>query len=169
MKIVVFGDQRRIGALDGDRVVDLNRANAQIPATLEAFIAAGPRALEQAERAIREAHGGDVVFALQQVKLRAPFPGRRIACMGGNFADHLMGMEANRSGEAVTLESITEKTRAAGQWGFWKVLTETPGPDDSIVYPRRTEYFDYEAEAAIIIANKARTSAPAIWISTSGE
>ena len=43
MKIVVFGDQQRVGALLEDKIVDLNKANAALPASLEAFIAAGDR------------------------------------------------------------------------------------------------------------------------------
>jgi len=32
------------------------------------------------------------VLPLSQVTLQAPWPGRRIACMGGNYAAHLAGM-----------------------------------------------------------------------------
>ena len=55
MKVVVFGPERRAGALVGDRVVDLNRAyaaslggakaaeqaQARVPTRLDDFIAAG--------------------------------------------------------------------------------------------------------------------------------
>jgi 2-keto-4-pentenoate hydratase/2-oxohepta-3-ene-1,7-dioic acid hydratase in catechol pathway len=151
VKIVVFGDEGRVGALDGDHVVDLNRGDAAIPARLDAFIQAGQPALELADRALRSS---SAALPLDQIRLRSPWPGRRIACMGGNYADHLLGMEP-AAGEA-TLESVTAKTRGAGQWGFWKVLAETAGPEDPIVYPRRTEYFDYEAEAAIVIGKRGK-------------
>ncbi|GAC1316142.1 MAG: fumarylacetoacetate hydrolase family protein [Chloroflexota bacterium] len=160
MKIVVFGAHKRVGALAGDRVVDLNRADPDIPATLAEVIEAGPAALERAQRALETARSSQapgVVFALADVKVHAPWPGRRVACMGGNYADHLLGMESSQAaGEAPTIESVTRKTRAAGQWGFWKVLAEAAGPDDAIQYPRRTEYFDYEAEVAIIIGIRGK-------------
>ena len=87
MKIVVFGDEGRVGVLDGDHVVDLNRADAAIPARLDAFIQAGIPALELAERALRRS---SAALPLDQIRLRSPWPGRRIACMGDNYADHLV-------------------------------------------------------------------------------
>jgi 2-keto-4-pentenoate hydratase/2-oxohepta-3-ene-1,7-dioic acid hydratase in catechol pathway len=161
MKIVVFGDQQRVGALQDGYVVDLNRASERLPARLDAFIAGGQATLDEAQRAIERslAAGPDsgLLARVADVKLHAPWPMRRIACVGGNYAAHLIGMEAGRGGEGeVTLESITQKTRAAGQWGFWKVPEEVAGSDDAIPYPSRTEYFDYEGEAAIIIGKRIR-------------
>ena len=54
MKIVVFGTERRVGALLGDRVIDLNRASAQLPARLLNFIEAGAVALGEARRVIEK-------------------------------------------------------------------------------------------------------------------
>src|SRR5689334_20666484 len=126
MKIVVFGDQQRVGALHDGAVIDMNRASERLPAQLDAFIAAGQAALDEAQQAIERAiaAGRDtgLVVPLAQTKLHAPWPRRRIACVGGNYAAHLMGMEAERAAEGeITLESITQRTRANGQWGFWKV------------------------------------------------
>ncbi len=155
MKIVVFGDQGRVGALAGDRVLDLARSNPALPAGLRQFIEAGQQALEDAQRAIdsidRAPDGA--VIALKDAHLRAPWPERRIACVGGNFADHLRGMER---GESKTIEQVTEQARAAGQWGFWKVPAFVSGPEDAVAYPRRTEYFDYEGEVALIIGRRGR-------------
>jgi 2-keto-4-pentenoate hydratase/2-oxohepta-3-ene-1,7-dioic acid hydratase in catechol pathway len=161
MKIVVFGDQQRVGALHDDAVVDLNRASERLPSQLGAFIAAGQGALDEAQRAIERAvaagPGSGLLVPLTQTKLHAPWPRRRIACVGGNYAAHLIGMEAGRATEGeVTLESITQRTRANGQWGFWKVPDEVAGPDDEIPYPKRTEFFDYEGEAAIIIGKRVK-------------
>jgi len=47
--------------------------------------------------------------------------------------------------------SRSRERPAGGRWGFWKVPAAVPGPGDEIVYPRRTEYFDYEGEAAVVI------------------
>ena len=73
MKIVLFGPDRRIGAWQNDKIIDLNHAltnylrdqrggtNAQahadekIPPRLERFIALGKAAIEDTERAIEHA------------------------------------------------------------------------------------------------------------------
>jgi 2-keto-4-pentenoate hydratase/2-oxohepta-3-ene-1,7-dioic acid hydratase in catechol pathway len=157
MKIVVFGDEQRVGALHDGFVVDLNRASERLPARLEAFIGGGQAVLAEAQRTIeRSMAAGAQITPIGEVKLHAPWPMRRIACVGGNYAAHLAGMEGGRGGAEVTLESITQKTRAAGQWGFWKVPAEVAGPGDDVPYPKRTEYLDYEGEVAIIIGKRIK-------------
>jgi hypothetical protein len=42
MKIVVFGDQKRVGALVGGNVVDLNRADSSLSADLLGDVRGGP-------------------------------------------------------------------------------------------------------------------------------
>ena len=104
MKIVVFGPQRRLGAWQDDRVIDLNRAfagylreqhsdaqaqehaEARVPPQLEAFIALGTAGLEDAGHALEYVANSGldavVVHDTKQVKFHAPWPGRRIACGG---------------------------------------------------------------------------------------
>jgi 2-keto-4-pentenoate hydratase/2-oxohepta-3-ene-1,7-dioic acid hydratase in catechol pathway len=160
MRIVVYGDDRRLGAVRGDDVVDLNRASARrIPPSLLAFIEGGPAALEAAQRAIERPPAVDrsVVLPLDRVRLHAPWPGRRIACAGGNYADHLQGMEAHRAeGPPPSLDAITRAARERGQWGFWKVPHRVAGPDETIQYPRRTRCLDYEGEVAIVIGKSGK-------------
>jgi 2-keto-4-pentenoate hydratase/2-oxohepta-3-ene-1,7-dioic acid hydratase in catechol pathway len=179
MKIVVFGPERRIGALTGQKVIDLNRAfasylreqrgdtNAQaraderIPQRLENFIALGAAALEDADRAIQHvAESGvglaAIVHDANSVKLHAPWPGRRIACVGGNYAAHLAGMWAGRPGVTGDLAPITRMAREEGQWGFWKNPHEVVGPDDQVPFPKRTRRFDYEGEVAIVIGKHGK-------------
>jgi 2-keto-4-pentenoate hydratase/2-oxohepta-3-ene-1,7-dioic acid hydratase in catechol pathway len=179
MKIVVFGPERRIGALTGQKVIDLNRAfasylreqrgdtNAQaraderIPQRLENFIALGAAALEDADRAIQHvAESGvglaAIVHDANSVKLHAPWPGRRIACVGGNYAAHLAGMWAGRPGVTGDLAQITRMAREEGQWGFWKNPHEVAGPDDQVPFPKRTRRFDYEGEVAIVIGKHGK-------------
>src|SRR5829696_8470136 len=181
MRIVVFGPERRVGAWEGDTIVDLNRAfasmlrergepghqqtaDARVPAGLAAFIAAGEAALDDARRAIEHGakagadkapDGGQLAYAAADVRLHAPWPGRRIACAGGNFADHLLGMERHR-GADLTIEDITRKAREEGQWGFWKVPDVVAATGDTVPYPKRTRYLDYEGEAAIILSKSGK-------------
>jgi acylpyruvate hydrolase len=183
MKIVVFGPERRVGALIGDRIIDLNRGMARrltergeakaeeqaatrLPPQLLQFIEDGAAALENAQRVIDQfgatAPSDDrgapkVVHSLRDLELHAPWPGRRIACAGGNYAAHLAGMWANRLGKTdVSIEQITEEAKKAGQWGFWKVPAEVAGPNDAIPFPKRVTYFDYEGEVAIIIGKRGK-------------
>src|SRR5712692_9926415 len=155
MRIVVFGDDRRTGAWAGDQVIDLNRGDASLPANLEAFISAGAAAIEGAQRAIDRVASlaPGAVHKASDVNLRAPWPGRRIACVGGNYAAHLRGMQGDGT---LTLEEVTRRTREAGQWGFWKVPASVGGPDDGIPFPKRATYFDYEGEAAIVIGRAGK-------------
>jgi 2-keto-4-pentenoate hydratase/2-oxohepta-3-ene-1,7-dioic acid hydratase in catechol pathway len=182
MRIVVFGAEQRVGAWEGDTIVDLQRAfasylrergenahqqsaDARLPASLGAFVAAGPAALDDARRAIEHAaragselapDGGQIVHRADDVQLHAPWPGRRIACAGGNYADHLLGMERHRRGPDVTIDQVAGYARDEGQWGFWKVPDEVAGPDDEVPYPKRTRYLDYEGEAAIILGKNGK-------------
>src|SRR5579859_5352894 len=52
MRIVVFGDAQRVGALQDGYVLDLNRASEDVPARLDAFIAGGSATLDVARREI---------------------------------------------------------------------------------------------------------------------
>lgn len=184
MKIVVYGVERRVGVVAGDEVVDANRAcakylherqgeprawamaNALTPADLAAFIDSGPRAIENAQKAVdyllKEAGdrhgiaGGTLVHKLADVKLHAPKPGAatRIACAGGNYAQHSAGMQSAQGGEPITPEAMREKARTAGMWGFWKIGREAVGPDEPVTYPARTQRMDYEGEVAVILAKR---------------
>src|SRR5918996_1108129 len=167
MKIVVFGPERRIGALTGQKVIDLNRAFAsylreqrgdtsaqvradeRIPQRLENFIALGAAALEDADRAIQHVVESGVGLAAivhdaNSVKLRAPWPGRRIACVGGNYAAHLVGMWAGRPGVTGDLAQITRMAREEGQWGFWKNPHEVAGPDDQLQFGQELRWLDLD-------------------------
>lgn len=179
MRIVVFGAGRRVGVWVGDQIIDVNgafarsrqrkgdaparareRADAQTPARLVDFIAVGGPAIEGAREAADEAIESpdpDFTFEVGTVPLHAPWPGRRIACAGGNYAAHLFGMVRHQPGhESDTIESTLESARAAGQWGFWKVPDSVAGPEDDVPFPSRCKYFDYEGEAAIVIGRRGK-------------
>src|SRR5882757_4485319 len=150
MKIVVFGDQQRVGAWVDDMVVDLAAADAAIPATLVGLIAAGERALHRVAAAIEAARTGylsDALTPVKQTRLHAPAVHRpRIACAAGNYAAHTAGT-ARRKGIAATaaltgianggdvpaIEQIVEGARARNRpRGFWKDFALPTGPDDVI-------------------------------------
>ena len=172
MKIVVFGADRRVGALQDGQVIDLNAADELLPSDLRRFIAAGPAALELSAETLERVRGGGregVVQPVGSVRLHAPWASRaRIACAGGNCAEHLAGAQAAISGRSVTAEEVHRESRAAGPWGFFKVLDHVAGPEEEVTYPARATRFDYEGEVAVVIGRPARDvvaerAADVIW------
>ena len=183
MKIVVFGPGRRVGALHGEHIVDLSLAcakhlkeakgepaTAPVPDNLAAFIEAGTRALDHAAAAIEHlfnkshdqlgADGETIVHNAAETRLHAPRPdGARIACAGGNFADHLAGMAAMGllpGAGAMTNEQAARRIRDSGIWGFWKVGRVAAGPGEGIPYPSRANRLDYEGEVAIVLGRQGK-------------
>jgi 2-keto-4-pentenoate hydratase/2-oxohepta-3-ene-1,7-dioic acid hydratase in catechol pathway len=156
VKIVVFGPEHRVGALQGDRIIDLAKADSSLPSNLAAFIAAGKPALEAARKAIQKGAGA---IEAKDVKLHAPWAGKRVAMVGGNYADHLAGMNANMHGLPLNDDSVKKaynEAREKGHWGFWKVLDEMGADGDEISVPKRTKYLDYEGEVAVVIGKRGK-------------
>jgi 2-keto-4-pentenoate hydratase/2-oxohepta-3-ene-1,7-dioic acid hydratase in catechol pathway len=139
-------------------------AEALVPSNLARLIERGPRALEHAQKALDylfgQAHdkigprGETLVFPAAEVHLHAPRPDNaRIACAGGNFADHAAAMAVKfrrRPYEGDAYEEI----RKAGFWGFWKLAREIVGPDGELIYPERCNRLDYESEIAIVLGKR---------------
>ena len=176
MKIVVFGPEKRVGVLTGHLIVDLALAGAAhsdlikrpLPADLAGLIAGGGGALADAARVVdaavalppdeREANG---VYDRSSMDLHAPLvPGARVACAGGNFADHAAAMLARHKHmpgfESPNLADVAHEMRKRGIWGFWKVGNAPTPPDGILPYPRRTQRLDYEGELAIVLAKPAK-------------
>ena len=184
MKIVVFGPERRVGALRGDSVVDISRAVAKYlaeresevhalalaealaPSELARFVEGGGRALEYTQKALdylgagaqdtHDPQGAECVLPAAATVLHAPRPeGARIACAGGNFADHAAAMAEKMRGRPYEGDA-TAQVRGAGIWGFWKVVREVLGPGGEIAYHDRADRLDYEGEAAIVLGRRGR-------------
>jgi 2-keto-4-pentenoate hydratase/2-oxohepta-3-ene-1,7-dioic acid hydratase in catechol pathway len=168
VKIVVYGPEKRVGVWADDLIVDLDRASGgKLPADLATLIDGGPAALATAAGVVAAARGvapaeraAKGILARTGVQLHAPYvPGARIACAGGNFADHTAAM-ANRGGvirmDTSDMEALKKKLRANGIWGFWKVGRDAAEPDGDIPYPARTQRLDYEGELAIVLAKTVK-------------
>jgi acylpyruvate hydrolase len=189
MKIVVFGPDKRTGALHDDNIVDLSyacakylreqegessplqTAEALVPSDLGRLIEGGPRALEHAQKALDylfgEAqnklgpHGETLVYPAANVRLHAPRPNNaRIACAGGNFADHAAAMAVKMRRRPYEGDAYQE-IRKAGFWGFWKLAREIVGPDGELIYPERCNRLDYEGEVAIVLGKRGADLKPA--------
>jgi len=182
MKIVVFGPEKRTGALHGGNVVDLSyacakrlreregeprpleMAEALVPSNLARLIEGGPRALEHAQKALdylfaqaqdkNGPRGERLVYPATDVRLHAPRPDNaRIACAGGNFADHAAAMAVKMRRRPYEGDAYQE-IRKAGFWGFWKLAREIVGPEGELVYPDRCDRLDYEGEIAIVLGKR---------------
>jgi 2-keto-4-pentenoate hydratase/2-oxohepta-3-ene-1,7-dioic acid hydratase in catechol pathway len=188
MKIVVYGPEKRTGILSGSEVVDaslacakllrerdgkrnaLDHAAVLVPSGLSHFIEGGDIALDQAAKAVdyltKSAadklgpRGETIVFDVAAVRLHAPrATGARVACAGGNFADHAAAMSerAVRRGQPAVFEGEPyQAIRNLGIWGFWKVDRESLGQDGVIPYPARCKRLDYEGELAIVIGKEGK-------------
>jgi 2-keto-4-pentenoate hydratase/2-oxohepta-3-ene-1,7-dioic acid hydratase in catechol pathway len=189
MKIVVFGPDKRTGAVHDGNIVDLSyacakyvreregepsplqTAEALVPSDLGRLIEGGPRALEHAQKALDylfgEAqnklgpHGETLVYPAASVRVHAPRPNNaRIACAGGNFADHAAAMAVKMRRRPYEGDAYQE-IRKAGFWGFWKLAREIVGPGGELVYPERCNRLDYEGEIAIVLGKRGVDLKPA--------
>ena len=188
MKIVVFGEERRTGALHDGKIVDLSGtfakyacerlgeprpmalADAYVPSDLGRFIEGGERTLDYARTAIdylfnqaldqRDRRGTQLVYSLADTRLHAPRPnGARIACAGGNFADHAAAMAEKMQRKPYAGDAHAQ-IRNNGIWGFWKVNRAVLGPEGEIVYPKRATRLDYEGELAIVLGKQGSDIRP---------
>ena len=152
---------------------------ALIPPDLRGFIEGGARALDHAQQALNYlasvgdrsgARGEQITFAYDSVKIHPPIPnpGSPIACMGTNYMAH---GSANRGrsgdtrsdsevlaalrGDRLTMGGdVTPGHRPVG--AFWKLTDTVAGHEDDVIYPGRTERFDYEGEVAVVLAKSAK-------------
>jgi acylpyruvate hydrolase len=174
MKLVTFGHRgvQRVGLLERDRVIDVNRAyaallahrgdpraaamaDALVPADMIGVLEAGGRALDairEAEGYVREGLGSGeqaeglrrngAVFALGEVELKAPVP------RPGKLI--LLGLNYRDHAEE-TGQKIPEVPTL-----FAKYHNSVIGPGAAILIPRATEQIDYEAEFAFVIGRAGR-------------
>jgi 2-keto-4-pentenoate hydratase/2-oxohepta-3-ene-1,7-dioic acid hydratase in catechol pathway len=190
MKLVVYGPERRLGALEGEQVIDLNLAYAKylgerrdeplpylmagaiVPADLDSFILSGQRAIDASKQAVEYLlknagertglHGERLIEPQTEVKIHAPYAKRaRIMMAGGNFIIHSQGMGYRGSdGGRVSLEEVYAESRKRGIWGFYCFPENAAGPDEDVVYPARTDRLDYEGEVAVILGKKGKDIRP---------
>lgn len=155
-------------------------AAALVPPALRPFIEGGARALDAAQQAVdylqHEAgdqaglRGEPLIFSADAVKLHPPIanPGQPIACMGANYMAHTAAnrrrsgntktdaeMLAELRGPKLTMGGdVTAGHRPVG--AFWKMTDTIAGHGDDVIYPARTERFDYEGEVAVVIGKPAK-------------
>jgi acylpyruvate hydrolase len=157
MKLVRFstnGQLPRLGALQGDRIIDLTAsvaatltargvvrareiAAAIVPASAREFLEGGAASAE-AVAAIKE----PVSVPATAARLHAPIddPGKFI-CIGLNYRDH-----AEETGNP-----IPKEPPIFGKWS-----PSIIGPGDPILRPRGSKQLDWEVELGVVIGRTAR-------------
>jgi 2-keto-4-pentenoate hydratase/2-oxohepta-3-ene-1,7-dioic acid hydratase in catechol pathway len=150
MRLVTYleSGERRAGVLAGQNVVDLSRADPDLPPDVVALLRAGPPLLERARRVATDAAvdpNAVGVRPLTSVELLAPIPRPpKIICVGLNYADH-----AAEAGLAIPARPSV----------FLKAPSTVIGPAEPIVRPPTTEQLDYEIELAVVIGQRAKAVA----------
>jgi 2-keto-4-pentenoate hydratase/2-oxohepta-3-ene-1,7-dioic acid hydratase in catechol pathway len=160
----------RLGAQDGDFVIDLRAASEastegetdsgsqlgleRIPRTMELFLEAGAAAFEAASRALQfartvrgQAAWTNCAYQLSDIRLHAPLLNpAKIICIGANYKDHVK--EAN-------LEAPTEPVF------FSKYRNAIAGPTDHVLLPAISQQVDWEAELVVVIGRRGHHIAEA--------
>jgi acylpyruvate hydrolase len=162
-----------IGAVVGDRLVDLNYAyarylrdveaesrayelaTARLPRDMLGFLEGGEKAIAAAkltlafvtERKISEGISGERLFyRLDDVKLLAPIPRPgKIFAAGKNYADHA---QEGAGGGKVEIQPFPR--------GFVKVASVVTDPDAPVELADVTKELDYEVELAVVIGKRGR-------------
>lgn len=143
MRLVTFlhHNQPRLGALLGDAILDLNRANSALPADILLLLGAGASVLGLAREALAEAKP-DAFIPLSEVILLAPIPHPgKILCIGHNYKGHI----------GIGKTELPEYPNF-----FCKTANVITGHGQPILIPRITSQVDYEAELAVIIGKRGR-------------
>ncbi|QMU77133.1 fumarylacetoacetate hydrolase family protein [Streptacidiphilus sp. PB12-B1b] len=157
MRLVTYavdGTPDRLGALDGDRVLDLaalaEAAGADLPGDLLGLVRAGDPALDTArsllaaDPAARPAHAA---HRLEQVVLRAPLRPGKIVGVGLNYVEHVE--ESSRSLD--TAKDLPERPVL-----FSKPGTAVIGPGQPVRHNADlTVQLDWECELAVVIGRTA--------------
>jgi 2-keto-4-pentenoate hydratase/2-oxohepta-3-ene-1,7-dioic acid hydratase in catechol pathway len=132
VKLVTFGDDERVGFVDGNHIVVLD-----VPTMIEYF-----------ERGWATATGEHV--PLSETFLCAPITPRKLIHTAGNFREH--EEESKRVGWSHEI----------APWiVFFQNVDAIVGPDEPVVYPEHlTEELDYELELAVVIKKPGAWFAP---------
>jgi 2-keto-4-pentenoate hydratase/2-oxohepta-3-ene-1,7-dioic acid hydratase in catechol pathway len=132
VKLVTFGDELRVGVLDGEEIAVLD-----VPTAREYFERGG--ADETGQR-----------VALAETRLRAPIVPKKFFHTAGNFREH--EEESKQVGWSHEI----------APWiVFFQNVDAIVGTDEPVVYPEHlTEELDYELELAVVIGKAGKWFSP---------
>ncbi len=152
MQLVSYrdGTTTRLAVMNGQSVVDLGRADQNLPSDMRSFIALGDAGVQAAERAVKS--GSGVVSG--QVRLAPPIMVQKnVVCIGRNYKAHIEEGYRARGEEPVYPEYLEV---------FSKPPTTLIGHQEDIRLDRKfTQQLDYEVELALVIGKGGRRIAAA--------
>jgi len=145
MKIVGFEADGglRLGAVEGDQVIDLQAVDAKVPNDLGAVLAASNGDLKPLDDIAKRAPAS-ARRPLKGLKFGLPVarPGK-IICLGLNYLDHVK--------EGPSRDNIPKFPSI-----FMRCLTSMVPHEQPIVRPKASEQLDYEAEMMLIVGKRAK-------------
>jgi len=137
--------QRRVGALLGDRVLDLGMGSI----TMREFLSLGAAGLERARTLLDEARAGEhgrALCPLGDVRLLPPVPDAdKFLCVGKNYRSHLAELERT--------DLIRERPQEPT--GFIKLNSCLAGQDAEVERPPSVAHLDYEPELVFVLGKPA--------------
>jgi 2-keto-4-pentenoate hydratase/2-oxohepta-3-ene-1,7-dioic acid hydratase in catechol pathway len=144
MKLATFSFEGRqsVGVVRGEQIVDI-AGDGALPYSMEALLALGPSALEEAARL---AERGPPV-PIEAVHLLAPVTApRKFLAIAANYQSHIDEV----------LAANPDYVPPVHQRWFAKLPSSINGPYDPILMPPESSELDYEAELAIVIGRRCR-------------
>ena len=184
MKLVTFKvhTEERIGALLGDKVVDLNsayalmlkekgklsprrKADALLPQCMIGFLEGGDESMEAARKALAYAEKHPDAVGLDEealvmfkgtAKLQAPVPRPgKLYCVAVNFYDHATERIKDpdaRAAEIARLKNLKLDVPDV----FQKPPSLVIGTRDPLIKVKATDKMDYECELAVVIGKEGK-------------
>lgn len=145
MKLVGFesGNSLRLGLVQEDVVIDLQAVDPTVPADLATILKSTNGDLSSLIDIARKAPAS-AYRPLQEIEYAFPVanPGK-IVCLGLNYMDHVK--------EGRYADSVPKFPTY-----FFRVLSSLTPHNASMIRPRISDTFDYEAELALIVGKRAR-------------
>jgi acylpyruvate hydrolase len=131
----------RVGVVDGQSVIDLNRVLPEVPADIRLALLAGIDLTAAARKALELAKDADrlPLAGLSYAPL-LPSPGK-IICLGLNYFDH-----AKEGG----------REKPDYPWFFLRGATSLLAHGEAALRPKVSDRLDYEAELAVVIGKAGR-------------
>jgi 2-keto-4-pentenoate hydratase/2-oxohepta-3-ene-1,7-dioic acid hydratase in catechol pathway len=137
-----FDGRQSVGVVVDEHLVDLAGASG-LPNSMEALLALGPPALDEAARQA----GQGRPIPLASVHLDAPVTApRKFLAIAANYQSHIDEV----------LAANPDYVPPVHQRWFTKLPSSINGPFDAILLPPESAELDYEAELAIVIGRRCR-------------
>ena len=141
MKFTTFhkNGKNRLGLVDGDHVIDFNKAQPQVDPDLRLALKSGVNLFAAAKTALTS-NAERLPMSNLQLSALIPEPGK-IICLGLNYFDH-----AKEGG----------RDKPEYPWFFLRSASSLLAPSEDAILPIVSERLDFEAELAVVIGKTVK-------------